>query len=483
MRWPFIFKIIGILLFVLGLSMTVPLAVSLYFGDGAYKGHGTAMGVTVAMGALLVYVSAKAQEHTHINQKEGMAVVALGWFSVGLFGALPFYLAPDFTTYTDAFFESVSGFTTTGSSVMTHIEGAAPSLLLWRSLIQWLGGMGIIVLSLAILPFLGVGGMQLYKAEVPSPVPDKLAPRLSESAKILWMVYAGMTLILGGLLYFGGMPLFESVCHALTTLPTGGFSPKNASIAHYNSAYFDYVITAFMILAGINFSLHYQLIKGRPLAFWRDSECRFFLGLVILLTILVTFNTLGPVYPTLESAFRFAAFQVASIITTTGFATADYEHYPGFSQAILFFLMFMGASAGSTGGGMKCARIMVCCKYCYRELFKLIHPRSISHIKVNNAIISEDLLRSILGFLALYILTFVIATLILASMGVDILTALGATASCIGNIGPGFGTVGPAENFAHLPQLGKWLLSWCMLAGRLEIYTVIILLVPEFWKK
>ncbi len=483
MRWPFIIKIIGILLFVLGLSMAVPLAASFYFDDGAYKGHVAAMGVTVTMGALLAYVSAKTQEQTHINQKEGMAVVALGWFSIGLFGALPFYLAPDFTTYTDAFFESVSGFTTTGSSVMTHIEGAAPSLLLWRSLIQWLGGMGIIVLSLAILPFLGVGGMQLYKAEVPSPVPDKLAPRLSESAKILWMVYAGMTLILGTLLYLGGMPMFDSICHALTTLPTGGFSPKNASIAHYNSAYFDYVITGFMILAGINFSLHYQLLRGRPLAFWRDSECRFFIGLVIILTMLVTVNTLGPVYTTLESAFRFAAFQVASIITTTGFATADYEQYPGFSQAIFFFLMFMGASAGSTGGGMKCARIMVCCKYCYRELFKLIHPRSISHIKVNNAIISEDLLRSILGFLALYILTFVVSTLLLSSMDVDILTALGATASCIGNIGPGFGTVGPAENFAHLPQLGKWLLSWCMLAGRLEIYTVIILLVPEFWKK
>ncbi|WDP92922.1 MAG: TrkH family potassium uptake protein [Desulfobacter sp.] len=483
MRWPFILKIIGILLFVLGLSMAVPLGCSLYMGDGAHRGHGIAMGLTMAMGMVLTLASVRAQGHTYINQREGMAVVALGWLSVGLFGALPFFMAPDFANYTDAFFESVSGFTTTGSSIMTNIEGAAPSLLLWRSLIQWLGGMGIIVLSLAILPFLGVGGIQLYKAEVPSPVPDKLAPRLSESAKILWMVYAGMTLLLCVFLYLGGMPLLESACHALTTLPTGGFSPKNASIAHYDSAYFDYVISAFMILAGINFSLHYQLLRGRPLAFWRDSECRFFLGMVVLLTVFVTLNTLGPVYNTLEEAFRFATFQVASIVTTTGFATADYEQYPGFSQAIIFFLMFMGASAGSTGGGMKCARIMVCCKYCYRELFKLIHPRSISHIKVNNTIIPEDLLRSIFGFLALYILIFVVAAMSLAAMGVDLVTALGATASCLGNIGPGFGTVGPAENFAHLPQLGKWLLSWCMLAGRLEIYTVIILLVPEFWKK
>ncbi|HCY86921.1 MAG TPA: potassium transporter [Desulfobacteraceae bacterium] len=484
MRWPFILRIIGILLFVLGLAMAVPLTCSIYLGDGAHTGHGTAMALTMAMGALLVLTSAKnARGQTYINQREGMAVVALGWFGIGLFGALPFYLAPDFTAFTDAFFESVSGFTTTGSSVMTNIEGAAPSLLLWRSLIQWLGGMGIIVLSLAILPFLGVGGIQLYKAEVPSPVPDKLTPRLSDSAKILWMVYAGMTVILFVFLRLGGMSAFESICHALTTLPTGGFSPKNTSIAHYNSAYFDYVITGFMVLAGINFSLHYQLLRGKPLALWRDAECRFFLGLVLVFTLIITMDTWGPVYDTFGTAFRFASFQVASIVTTTGYATADYELFPGLSQTLILFCMFFGASAGSTGGGMKIARILVCCKYCYRELFKLIHPRSVSHVKINNTIVSDELLRTIMGFLALYILIFVAASLILAGMGVDILTAIGATASCIGNIGPGFGTVGPAENFAHLPAAGKWLLSWCMLAGRLEIYTVIILLVPEFWKK
>ncbi len=483
MRWPFILRIIGILLLVLGLAMAVPLICSLYFEDGAHTGHGIAMAITIFVGAGLILTSAKANGQTYINQKEGMAVVALGWFGIGLFGALPFYLAPDFATYTDAFFESVSGFTTTGSSIMTNIQGATPSLLLWRSLIQWLGGMGIIVLSLAILPFLGVGGIQLYKAEVPSPVPDKLTPRLSDSAKILWMVYAGMTLILIFFLYFGGMSLFESICHALTTLPTGGFSPQNASIAHYDSAYFDYTLTLFMILAGINFSLHYQLLRGKPLAFWKDSECRFFLGLVLVLTLIISFDTWGPVYDTLAQAFRFASFQVASIITTTGFATADYEKFPGLSQTLIFFCMFIGASAGSTGGGMKCARILVCCKYCYRELFKLIHPRSVSHVKINNTMVSEELLRTIMGFLALYLLVFAIATILLAGMGVDLLTAVGATASCIGNIGPGFGSVGPAENFAHLPTAGKWLLSWCMLAGRLEIYTVIILLVPEFWKK
>ena len=279
------------------------------------------------------------------------------------------------------------------------------------------------------------------------------------------------------------MPLFEASCHAFTTLPTGGFSIKNASIAHYNSAYFDYVIVIFMVLAGINFSLHYQMLRGKTLVFWKDTECRFFLGLTLILTLFVTWNTYGPVYYSIKDAFRFASFQVVSILTTTGFATADYENFPGLSQVILFVCMFIGASAGSTGGGMKCARIIVCFKYCYRELFKIIHPRSISQIKINDTIISDEVLRSIMGFLALYIGLFILSSILLACMGIDMVTAFSAVAACIGNIGPGFGTVGPAENFAHLPVMGKWLLAWCMLLGRLEIYTVIILFVPEFWKK
>lgn len=483
MRWPFISRIIGILLVFMGLAMTAPLACSFYFKDMADGGITESIAITMAAGLVLIILSRKFDEDAYINQKEGMTVVALGWTAIGLFGALPFYLSPEFTNFTDAFFESVSGFTTTGSSVMIHIEAAAPSLLFWRSFIQWLGGMGIIVLSLAILPFLGVGGIQLYKAEVPSPVPDKLTPRLSDSAKILWMVYAGMTLIEIIFLLAGGMPLFESICHALTTLPTGGFSPKNASVGHYNSAYFEYVIVVFMLLAGINFSLHYQMLRGKSLAFWRDTECRFFIGLVFICTLVITWDIYGSVYDSLKDAFRYSLFQVASIITTTGFATADYERFPGLSQIILFACMFIGASAGSTGGGMKCARIIICFKYCYKELFKLIHPRSISHVKINNIVIPNHVLQSIMGFLALYMLLFLVSTILLAAMGVDMLTALGAVASCIGNIGPGFGTVGPAENFAHLPVLGKWLLAWCMLLGRLEIYTVIILFVPEFWKK
>ncbi|WP_299980005.1 TrkH family potassium uptake protein [Desulfobacula sp.] len=483
MRWQFIARIIGILLFFLGLSMVAPLLVSLHYDDLSRDSFIRSIVITTVAGLILIILSKKQGGDDYINQKEGMTAVALAWTGIGLFGALPFYLSPEFTSFTDAFFESVSGFTTTGSSVMITIEGTTKSLLFWRSFIQWLGGMGIIVLSLAILPFLGVGGIQLYKAEVPSPVPDKLAPRLSDSAKILWGVYAVFTLLEIIFLLGGGMPLFEAACHAFTTMPTGGFSPKNASIAHYNSAYFDYVIVIFMILAGINFSLHYQMLRGKTLAFWEDMECRFFLGLVLVLTLVMTWDIYGSVYTSIKDAFRFASFQVVSILTTTGFATADYEKFPGLSQVILFVCMFIGASAGSTGGGMKCARIIVCYKYCYRELFKIIHPRSINHVKINNTVIPDKVLRSIMGFLALYIGLFIVSSILLAGMGVDMMTALGAVAACIGNIGPGFGTVGPTENFAHLPVMGKWLLAWCMLLGRLEIYTVIILFVPEFWRK
>jgi trk system potassium uptake protein TrkH len=412
-----------------------------------------------------------------------MAIVAVGWTAVGLFGALPFYFGSGFESFTDAVFESVSGFTTTGASILTNIEAVSKGLLFWRSFIQWLGGMGIIVLSVAILPFLGVGGMQLYKAEVPSPVPDKLKPRIRDTAKIMWQVYALITLVQVILLVLGGMSLYEALCHTFTTMPTGGFSTKNASIAHYNSVYFDVVFIVFMMLAGINFSLHYQILRGKPLAFWQDSECRFFLGAVVLLTFVVSLDVFRTVYDTMGDALRYGAFQVVSIVTTTGYATADYEMWPAMSQLILLLCMFLGASAGSTGGGMKCLRIMLGFKYCYRELFSLIHPRAVTHIKIAGKTVPDDVMRSVLGFLALYVGLFALSTVVLAGLGVDFTTSFGAVAATIGNIGPGFGAVGPVDNFAGIPVAGKWLLIWCMLLGRLEIFTVIIFLVPEFWRK
>ncbi len=461
---------------------------SLFYNDGSIVAILYSVGITVGVGSLLIMISKETAsilgdaQIDYINPKEAMAIVSLGWTVISMFGALPFYLS-DVCSFSDAFFESVSGFTTTGSSILTDIESVSKSLLFWRSFTQWLGGMGIIVLSLAILPFLGVGGMQLFKAEVPSPLPDKLTPRLTDSAKILWYVYILLSIAEVILLLFGGMDLYDSLCHTFTTMPTGGFSTKNSSVAHFNSSYIDYVILIFMVLAGINFSLHYQILRGKPLIFWRDSECRLFLLLVLGLTLLVTLNIHGHVYDNLFKSVQYASFQVVSIITTTGYATANYELWPGLSHIIIFICMFIGASAGSTGGGMKCARIIVCCKYCYREIFSLIHPSSISHIKMNGIVVQNHVVRSIMGFITLYLGLFVICSIFLAAMGVDMLTALSSVATCIGNVGPGFGAIGPTENFSSLPLFGKWLLAWCMLIGRLEIYTMIILFVPEFWRK
>ena len=482
MHWRHVFKVVGVLTITLALTMVIPLLVGLFYRDMSVRPFLQAIAATLA-GGVALYLTGRTDRSEFVSQREGMAIVALGWTVAGFFGALPFYFEGEFPTLVDAAFESVSGFTTTGASVLTDIEAVSKGLLLWRSLIQWLGGMGIIVLGIAILPFLGIGGMQLYKAEVPTPVPDKLQPRIRDTAMILWKVYALITVLQVAALWAGGMSFYDAVNHALTTLPTGGFSTKNASVAQFDSLYFDLVISFFMLLAGINFSLHYQMLRGKPLAFWRDSECRFFLGAVLVLTLIVSFDIWRTVYASLGEALRYGLFQVLSIVTTTGYATADYEQWPAMSQLILLLCMFLGASAGSTGGGMKCLRIMLCFKFCYKELFSLIHPRAVSHVKIAGKAVPDDVLRSVLGFLALYMGLFGLCSVLLAGLGVDFTTAFGAVAATLGNIGPGFGMVGPVENYAQIPYAGKWLLIWCMLLGRLEIYTVVILLVPEFYRK
>jgi trk system potassium uptake protein len=482
MRWRYIVNVVGILTLFLGLTMVFPLMAALYYRDASVSSILISMGITIFSGILL-HLIFKGEKVENLTKREGMAIVTFGWSSACLFGALPFYIGGEFGSFVNAVFESVSGFTTTGSSVLTNIEGVSRGLLFWRSLIQWFGGMGIIVLSIAILPFLGVGGMQLYKAEVPSPVPDKLRPRIRDTAMVLWKVYALFSAAEILFLMLGGMNLYDALCHTFTTMPTGGFSTKNASIAHYDSVYLDFVVFFFMLAAGINFSLHYQMLRGKPLAFWKDSECRVFLGAIVVLILVVTFNVFGPVYQSLGQAFRYASFQVMSIITTTGYATADYEQWPAMSQLILLICMFTGASAGSTGGGIKWLRIMLYFKYCYRELFALLHPHAVTHIKIAGKSVPEDVMRSVMGFLALYLGLFGLCSVALAGLGVDFVTSFSAVAATLGNIGPGFGAVGPAENFANIPVLGKWLLIWCMLLGRLEIFTVIILLVPEFWRK
>lgn len=481
MRWRYVLNVIGLLTLCIGLTMLVPLGVGLFYGDESVSPLLISIGITVVAGVCL-HLAFRRVKAEVLTPREAMAIVALGWAVIGIFGALPFFLSIDLKPV-DAVFESVSGFTTTGSSILTDIESVPRGLLFWRSQIQWLGGMGIIVLSIAILPFLKLGGMQLYKAEVPSPVPDRLRPHIRDTAKVLWKVYAFFTLAQVLLLLVGGMDLFDAFCHAFTTMPTGGYSTWNASVARFDSLYLDVVIMGFMLLAGINFSLHYLLVKGQPLAFWRDTECRFFLAFVLVATAVVAWDTYGSVYESVGQALRYASFQVVSIVTTTGYATADYELWPGASQLILLLCMFVGASAGSTGGGMKCLRVIVALKYCYRELFLLLHPHAVSRIKLSGKAVSEDVVRSVIGFLALYVGLFAAGIVLVAGTGVDFTTSIGAVAATLGNIGPGFGSVGPTENFAHIPEAAKWILIWCMLLGRLEIYTLLILIVPEFYRR
>ena len=477
-----ILHFIGILVLVLGLSMGAPLAVSLYCRDGSSAAMALSMALTSG-GGLFLHLFTRGSGKDTLSHRDGVAMVTLGWVVAALTGTLPYLLSGASPEFTNAYFESISGFTTTGASVLTDIEGLPRSVLLWRSLTQWFGGMGIIVLSVAILPFLGIGGMQLYKAEVPSPVVDKLKPRISDTAKALWKVYILITCLEIVLLLVGGMPLFESVCHAFCTLPTGGFSPMNTSIAHYDSPYFDVVILVFMLLAGINFSLHYRLIKGRAGAFVRDPECRVFLGIFVIFTLTVALDIYGCVYDSFSEALRYASFQVGSVLTTTGFATADYAQWPAYAQLILLLAMFLGSMAGSTGGGMKIMRIMLIVKHAYREVFRLIHPHAVTTVKLGERPVPDEVLNSIWGFFLLFLGLFVLAALIMAALGLDMVTAVSSVAATIGNIGPGLGAVGPTCNFLHIPLEGKWVLIFCMLLGRLEIYTVIVMLAPAYWQK
>ncbi|MBW1803105.1 MAG: TrkH family potassium uptake protein [Deltaproteobacteria bacterium] len=476
------FRFIGILIFFLGASMIAPILFSLFYRDGSATALIYSLIISCVLGLILVF-GTKKEEEPLLNHRDGVAIVTLGWLAAGLVGAIPFMISGAIPGFTDAYFESISGFTTTGASILSDIESIPDSILLWRSITQWLGGMGIIVLSIAILPFLGIGGMQLYKAEIPSPVVDKLKPRISDTAKTLWKVYISITVAEIVLLFLGGMPLFEAVYHAFCTMPTGGFSSKNASIAYYNSPYFDGVIIVFMLLAGINFSLHYRMIKGDLAIFAKDPECRVFLTIVGLFILMVNFDLYGNIYHSIASAFRNAAFQVSSIITTTGFVTADFDQWPSFSKTILLLCMFLGAMAGSTGGGIKTMRIILLAKHAYQEMFRIIHPRAVTTVKLGGRVIPEDIMSSIWGFFVLYLGTVVIFTVIMAFLGLDIISAFSSVAACIFNIGPGLGVVGPVKNYFAVPLAGKWILIFCMLLARLEIYTVMVLLIPEYWRK
>ncbi len=473
--------LVGFLNLFLAFSMTAPLAVSLIYQDGTAIYFLATIGLVVFSGLILILTFRSPGQE--IRHREGMAVVTLGWVSAGFFGSLPYYMTGVLDRFIDCLFESFSGFTTTGASIMTDIEMLPQAILFWRDLTHWLGGMGIIVMTIAILPLLGVGGMQLFKAEAPGPVTDRLKPRIAETAKTLWKVYLVFTGAEVLLLHLGGMELFDSFCHTFGTLATGGFSTKSASIGHYQSAYFDTVITVFMLISGINFTLHYQALSGNIKAFYKNSELRFFLAIFLTASILITWSIWKSHVPSLGESVRLATFQTASILSTTGYTTTDFEQWPSFARIILLTLIFIGGSAGSTGGSIKVLRVMLLLKHSYRELRHLIHPRAVIPVKLQGRIVPDEVMFSVWGFFILFLALFVVAALLLTMMGIDLTTSLTAVAASIGNIGPGLGSVGPTENYAHLPQAAKAVLILCMLLGRLEVYTVFILFVPEFWKK
>ena len=477
-----ILPILGLLILFLAGTMLFPTGISWYYGEKEVGSFLLAIGISVLAGFALYLPFPK--ERGEITRRQAFAIVAFGWISASIFGAVPFVLSGTFANPLDAFFETVSGFTTTGSSVLPSaaIDAFPKGLHFWRSMIQWLGGMGIILLSIAILPFLGVGGMQLYRAEVPGPFLDKLRPRIAETAKILWQTYLLISGLEVALLFFGGMSLFDSICHAFTTMATGGFSTKGASIAAFGH-YHRIVITFFMFLAGTNFALHYRLLRGNVTGYVRDREFRFYVTL-ILIGIGIMFFILSSRYGGgWGNRLEDAVFQVISIMTTTGYATADFGVWPAFCQYFLLLLMFVGGCAGSTGGGMKVDRIMLLLKYAQQELRKIIHPHAAITVKVGEQPIAPVVINGVVGLVTLFMGIFVLASIAMTILGLDIVTSISAVAAALGNIGPGLGRVGPVEHYAHIPAVGKGILIFCMLAGRLEIYTIVILLFPEFWRK
>jgi trk system potassium uptake protein TrkH len=482
-RWPAILHILGSLMVCIGLCMLLPIGFSLYYWDGSALPLLCSAAITTGLGLVLYLIFRRNRVKGAISHREGMAITTLGWVAASIFGGLPFYLSGVLPQVVDCIFETTSGFTTTGASVIRNVEIVAPGILFWRSLTHWLGGLGIVVLGLAILPFLGVGGMQLYKAEVPGPVVDKLKPRLKDTAMILWKVYVAFTVAETILLLLGGMNLLDALCHTFGTLATGGFSTKNASIGYYHSVYIDTVVTIFMLLGGINFALHFQFFRGKPLAMWRDAEFRFFMGFWLLLTLVIACNCYSSLYTSFWKSLQYSAFTVASITTTTGYSTANFELWPSLSLCLLLLCMVVGASVGSTGGAVKCMRIMVVLKHGYRELIRLIHPRAVVRLKMGDQAVPPEVFDGIAGFIFLYVGLAAISMFLVAAAGVDLVTTFSAVLACLGNVGPGLGKVGPMDNYADVPTFAKWVLTLDMLLGRLEIYTVIILLVPRFYKK
>jgi trk system potassium uptake protein TrkH len=475
-----ILNVVGFILIMEGFFMLLGIPFSLYFDDNDI-GILLVSGLGTSLIGLLLFLITKNKDDD-IRKREGYIIVSISWIVMSAFGAIPFVLHGSIPSYTDAFFETMSGFTTTGASILNDIESLPHGLLFWRSITQWLGGMGMIVLSLAILPILGIGGMQLFVAEVPGPTKDKLHPRVRETAMRLWGIYVLFTLLETLLLIIGGMTFFDAICHSFTTMATGGFSTKQSSIAFYQSPFIHYVIIVFMFIAGTNFALLYHVLHGKIGNLKNNDEFKFYTFIVLFWTIVISATLYFANYGGVEISFRDSLFQVVSIITTTGFVTADYEVWGTFLLLIFFLLLFSGSCAGSTGGSIKVVRHYLLLKNSLLELRRLIHPRAIIPVRFNKHSVSQDIVSNILAFFLFYMFIFILGSIIMSLLGMDFLSAIGSVATSLGNVGPAIGSVGPTDNFANVPTIGKWVLSFLMLMGRLELFTILVIFSPAFWK-
>ncbi len=470
--------VIGWLLGSLAGFQLLPFALALVLGESAWPYAASAGAALVGAAAM---VRGTRQRAWALRPRDGFFVVGFGWFLIAAFGALP-YVFTDTLGPLDAWFESVSGFTTTGSTVLAQLETRPRALLLWRALTQWIGGMGIILFTIAILPLLGIGGMQLFRAEVPGPIAEKVTPRLVETARRLWLIYVGLTVAETAALVLAGLAPFEAMCHAFTTLATGGFSTRDLSVGAFDSAAIEWIVTVFMFLAGVNFVLHYRIVAGRGREVTADAELRYFCAVAVAATALVCFERLQTSLSPGE-ALRVAAFQVVSLLTTTGYVTADFERWSPLTHLVFILLMVLGGMAGSTGGGVKSLRALLAIRALNATFERLIHPRAIRSVKYAGRPVGDDVLAGIWTFFTAYFLIAALAAAVVAAAGYDLVTAFSAAFTALSNVGPGLGEVGAYDNFAALPGFVKAVLTLCMLAGRLEVFTVLVLVVPRFWRR
>lgn len=480
MNYKMIFKIIGNVLKYELLLLIIPLIISLNYGQGDSKAFLITILIMAPIAFLLCNLKIRKSE---MYAKEGFLTVGLSWIVISAVGSLPFIISGSIPSFVDAFFETASGFTTTGASILTEIESLPKGILFWRSFTHWIGGMGFLIFILALIPTLGSSSIHLLKAESPGPTPGKIVPKIKQTAKILYIIYFFLTLIQTLLLKLAGLSLYDSTLHALGTAGTGGFSNMNSSVAAFNNPTVEWIITIFMLLFGINFALYFQVIKGNIKSFFKSEELKYYFLMIFISIVFITINIIGINGGNISDSIRQSSFQVASIVTTTGYATTDFNLWPSLSKLILIILMFTGAMAGSTGGGIKTIRIVIVLKAIKREINKILHPKRIKSVKIDGKVVEEETISGVFLFICAYIVIALIAMIIVSIDGFDIVTTTTSVIATLSNIGPGLEMVGPTGNFSAFSPLSKIVLSFCMLAGRLEIYPMLIMFSPSIWKR